>query len=96
MYDDWFSINGSFLEKEELGSKINNCLKSHKELGELIDYQYPFLDEADKEKLAIEPYPKAILCSLRSKFLYKITIQCQTLKLLIFNSLSQDIVLWKE
>ncbi len=56
--DSYRSFN---LDEKELESKINNCLKSHKELGELIDYQYPSLDTADKEKNAIKLYQTKII-----------------------------------
>ncbi|MEH2306110.1 hypothetical protein [Nostoc sp.] len=56
--DSYRSFN---LDEKELKSKINNCLKSHKELGELIDYQYPLLDEADNQEVVIEPYPTQII-----------------------------------
>lgn len=61
MYEDSFYNGLYLLEKKELGSKINNCLKSHKELGELIDYQYPLLDEPDNQEVVIEPYPTQII-----------------------------------
>lgn len=56
--DRYSSFN---LDEKELKNKINNCLKSHKKLGELIDYQYPLLDVADNQEVIIEPYPTQIL-----------------------------------
>ncbi|MEH2124912.1 hypothetical protein [Nostoc sp.] len=56
----WFDYE-SYSDKKELEILIKTYLKSHKELGQLIDYQYPLLDDTDNEKIAIEPYRTKII-----------------------------------